>query len=504
MVVRFLRVFFHAINGPAGFASLIYFSRAVLGRISHRFLPGRLWPQHLVISAGGTATTTLLEFLQKFGDTNSPGDLDGIKHLPYVPARALRSGSKVLYIAGDPDAAEASLRRRNLLFFQVLKLLGRKNFAKILETRGLGAAFKLLEQEQRAAFSSYESVSVKVLTLDQVFDQVDEVLGFFGIWSPEARAEFPRRQERVGVGHHRPHVGKGPHRVSNAGQNVPVLLINYRRPDLTERLIDRLREVGTKQVVFFSDHWPTMRQRGSVLRVRQLIRNFDWDVEVRVLEPEVNLGAKDGPREAITYFFRSFESGIVLEDDIYPELSFFDFAAELLSRYSDDERIGLISATCQASFPAPETQSYVFSRNKATWGWASWARVWKNYREDLLLPSENMFGSVAAALGSGSTRVREHWHAAAERLRQDSVTAWDWHFFFSLGAQSQLTIFPPHNLATNQGFRRDATHTFGRVPHYVSSSDEIRFPLLHPQAVVPFAPFDESFEKNKMFLSVRT
>ncbi len=77
----------------------------------------------------------------------------------------------------------------------------------------------------------------------------------------------------------------------------------------------------------------------------------DWDCEVHTLFREENLGCGRGVSGAISWFFEHEEAGIILEDDIRPEASFFPFVTELLHRYADDPRVWAVSG---CNFVPPE------------------------------------------------------------------------------------------------------------------------------------------------------
>ena len=73
-----------------------------------------------IVSHGGVATTTLLEFLSAHGRVNHPYDQDRLKHLVRPPAR-VRPRKCFLYVYGDPVLAVMSLYRRGYVRVQARK-----------------------------------------------------------------------------------------------------------------------------------------------------------------------------------------------------------------------------------------------------------------------------------------------------------------------------------------------------------------------------------------------
>jgi hypothetical protein len=64
----------------------------------------------LVVSHGGSATTTFIDFIKNYIPTNCSKDLDGLKHS--IPSKLVQIPSRIIYIYGDMDKTMRSLFRR--------------------------------------------------------------------------------------------------------------------------------------------------------------------------------------------------------------------------------------------------------------------------------------------------------------------------------------------------------------------------------------------------------
>ena len=163
-------------------------------------------------------------------------------------------------------------------------------------------------------------------------------------------------------------------------------MIAYNRPDHLTVLFERLREVQPKRIYFAVDG-PRKNKDADADKVGQckdLAHSIDWDCEVITNFQESNLGCGLGVSTAITWFFENEERGIVLEDDIIPDPSFFSFCAELLQRYKLDPEVFAVSG---CNFVPPNqistSGSYRFSQVPHIWGWASWRDRWAQYQLDI-------------------------------------------------------------------------------------------------------------------------
>ena len=94
----------------------------------------------------------------------------------------------------------------------------------------------------------------------------------------------------------------------------------------------------------------------------------------------MNLGCKVRISSGLDWVFEQVEEAIILEDDCLPHQTFFRFCEEMLKRYCDDQRIGMVSGDNFQFGYRGNKYSYYFSRYCMTWGWATWRDRWvKNY-----------------------------------------------------------------------------------------------------------------------------
>jgi hypothetical protein len=272
----------------------------------------------------------------------------------------------------------------------------------------------------------------------------------------------------------------------------PVLLIAFNRPDLLAEVIGRVRPARPPRVYLAVDGARPDRpgEAERVLACREMVSLLDWGCEVHTLFRERNLGCGRGVSGAITWFFENEERGVILEDDIVVDPSFFDFAADLLERYQDDDRVVAITGT---NFVPPEFMAdpsgYRFSRVPVVWGWATWRSTWDRYRFDIdgwrsQLPTRRAWPAMGGTVGSYL-----FWSANFDLMARHAIDTWDLQLVFASMAASGWTATPPVNLVDNVGFRSDATHTL-RTPGYLRAVEPITLPLADRPVVL-----DESADR---------
>ena len=276
---------------------------------------------------------------------------------------------------------------------------------------------------------------------------------------------------------------------------TPVVLISFNRPDLTERALARIREVAPRELLLIADG-PRPDRPDDVetcSAVREILATVDWPCEVRRRYSETNRGCETTVESGLDWVFEQVDEAIILEDDCLPGPSFFPFCVDLLERYRDDERVAQISGT--TLFVPPHLfhgDSYAFGSFAGVWGWATWARAWREHRE--AFPRRHDEGALAG--GSIPHRIQRpeldprHVVTRAGRRYFEEVAAstdpvafgWDSHWYLSTASLSRLTVTPAVNLVENVGFAEHATHT--QSTRKMPAAESLALPLKHPAQVV--------------------
>lgn len=269
----------------------------------------------------------------------------------------------------------------------------------------------------------------------------------------------------------------------------PVLIIAHRRVETTRRVIDAVRNAAPRQVFFFVDAARPSRsgEREQVDDVRSLFHALDWGCDVETLFPSENLGCQRGVTTAVDWFFSSVPEGIVLEDDCLPHDDLFRFCDQMLADYRNDERIVHIGGTNPLRFEYKPGTSYFFSEYFHIWGWASWRRAVRGFRELVVSGRDrpDIPDPTPAVLAYSSVRRfwTKRWSAEIDRSSDNWDSLWNLHLWTHGG----LSIVPTSNLVTNIGYGHQGTHAtkFPLIAGNPPAAKEMTFPLLGPKSVEP-------------------
>lgn len=247
---------------------------------------------------------------------------------------------------------------------------------------------------------------------------------------------------------------------------VPVLLLVFNRPVLTEKTFREIRKARPQKLYIAADGPKTHVAGEAELceRTRQtVIGAVDWECEVKTLFREDNRGCGVAVAEALDWFFTHEEKGIILEDDILVSAAFFQFTAHMLNKFENDETVFSINGNSIGY--QHNHLNYSRSHYFNMWGWATWRRSWK-----LVKDTWQGMGDDFASLYRVKSRLKLFKHALDDKwiaywekiyleIRMGKIDTWDYQWLFTALYHQQDCLYPTRILTQNLGFGADATHT---------------------------------------------
>lgn len=275
---------------------------------------------------------------------------------------------------------------------------------------------------------------------------------------------------------------------------VPVALFNFNRPRMTRQVFEVVRKIKPKRLLLVADGPRASTPEDVELceEVRAVFDQIDWDCEVSRNFADTNMGSFKRNSSGLNWVFDTVEEAIIIEDDCIPSESFFRYCAELLDRYRNDRRVGIISGS-NFGFPrvGRKNDSYFFSAYAFSWGWASWRRTWKSV--DLSMSWwEPVAGRELLRSVFPKNEESEYWYELYERIRLGKQNnAWDNQMFLSSLRHTQCCVIPQKNMVSNIGYGVDGTNCKDEnSPFQNLKKYDMVFPMIHPIEVRRSAQID--------------
>lgn len=262
-------------------------------------------------------------------------------------------------------------------------------------------------------------------------------------------------------------------------KKIPVLVLAFNRPDHVEEAMKAIREYQPERLYLECDGPREHKQgeREAVESTRKaMLDAVDWPCEVKTLFREENLGCAHAVYDAITWFFKHEEYGIICEDDIILGQDFFRLCEDLLPRYANEEKVMEISARNQ-SFRTDIGNTYVYAQCYHCWGWATWRRAWNKMDMGMSAAHKLTLLYLVKQLGLfRGAMMLYYFRSAAKHL--DTFGSWATRWYMSILDYDGLVIVPGINLAINIGTDGGAHYKEGDKDPYSSLRiGEINWPI---------------------------
>jgi hypothetical protein len=278
--------------------------------------------------------------------------------------------------------------------------------------------------------------------------------------------------------------------------NTAVLLVVFNRLDTTKHVLQSIRCAAPSRLYIASDG-ARANKKGEVSDVNgvreYILNNIDWKCDVKTYFSEDNAGCKNGVSNAINWFFEHEEEGIILEDDCVAHPSFFRFCQELLEKYKNDQRIGMISGDNFQFGHKLNDDSYYFSNHTHIWGWASWRNRWVNDYDVFMTQWPKIRDEKRMLDWFGSSAEQIFFADLFEKVHQNKIDTWDYQWNFANRINGRVTVIPNVNLISNIGFGEGATHTAEVSVLADMETEEMVFPLSHPKGIFASLVLDSRY-----------
>ncbi len=282
--------------------------------------------------------------------------------------------------------------------------------------------------------------------------------------------------------------------------NAPILLMTYRRPINTEKILKLLQKYNQKNVFIFNDGLKIKDHIKDHAETRKVILKYKKINKYKIIFPKKNLTQKNNLPFALNKIFKFHDRAIILEDDCIPCKNFFKFCNQLLKKYENDNRISQISGNNFLNFKKVKRRnhdSYFFSMFTSSWGWATWKNRWQGYYDSEIklwpkVKKEDWLKDIF-----NNKKSYDFWTKAFDRRYKQLDNDWDRPWTLINLANNRLNIFPNKNLISNIGEDKAALHSNPKKWNNLKL-ENMKFPLIHPKVICCDRQID-SFLTNEGF-----
>jgi len=275
--------------------------------------------------------------------------------------------------------------------------------------------------------------------------------------------------------------------------DIPVVLFLFKREDKTVEIVKRLSEVMPRKLYLIADGHRNDAEKIEVERCREVVEKaITWNCEVVKNYANENKGVYDRIGLGAKWVLEREEAAIFLEDDNLPEISFFAFCKEMISRYKDDSRVLWVCGTNYLEKYTPgDGSSYVFSKHMLPCGWASWASKFAKFYDGDMSLWQNTFVRKRVQEDIEyrplARQLMQIWGTVDYQIKTfGKPSSWDGQMSFTQRTQNLFAIVPKNNLIKNIGVDAYSSHGGTSFSNVMTrrfcgiESYPLDFPLVHP------------------------
>lgn len=239
---------------------------------------------------------------------------------------------------------------------------------------------------------------------------------------------------------------------------VAIACFVYRRPDLTSQMLNSLAanpESCRLPLYVFSDGAKTAEEKDGVEETRRVVESFSDSLDITFINNSENVGLSRQIISGVTKVLESYESVVVLEDDLILSPFFLRFMLDGLNVYQDCQKVISVHGYFyphQDSLP----DSFLL-RGADCWGWATWRRGWELFVSDSDLLLNELTGR--RLLGKFNYGVGRSYTKMLTADRDGVIDSWAVRWHASAILNNALTVYPGESLVLNAGHDGSGTHS---------------------------------------------
>jgi len=239
---------------------------------------------------------------------------------------------------------------------------------------------------------------------------------------------------------------------------APIALFVYNRPEHTRRTLSYLKKnllADESRLFIFSDAPKTDADNAKVEQVRHLIKEVIGFKSVKIIERKQNMGLAESIISGVTQLVNEYGKVIVFEDDLLSSQYTLQYFNDALKQYANEEKVMHIGAYMYnlKKTGLPET---FFYRAASSWGWATWARAWKDFEPDIdkLIAQFDKEKSNRFSIDG----TMNFWKQVQE-FKAGKNNSWAIRWYASVFLKGGLTLNPAKSLINNIGNDGSGIHS---------------------------------------------
>lgn len=240
---------------------------------------------------------------------------------------------------------------------------------------------------------------------------------------------------------------------------APILLFVYNRPQHTRKVLMALESANLapeSELFIFSDGAKNANNIELVNQVRAIISEPWAFKNITIIERNNNLGLAANIIDGVSKVIKKFGRAIILEDDLEISKYGLEYFNNALTQYQFDEKVMEISGYMYPVKDKDKLEESFFFRVANSWGWATWARAWNHFEQDINKLTENFSEEDIKRFSIDHT---ENFWKQVEQFKAGKINSWAIRWYLSIFNKNGLVLYPRESMIQNIGTDGSGTHS---------------------------------------------
>jgi hypothetical protein len=241
---------------------------------------------------------------------------------------------------------------------------------------------------------------------------------------------------------------------------APIVIFGYKRPDSLRITIESLlncQYANQSELFIFCDGPKNIKDIKAVTEVRDYLQNVKGFKNITLKFSEKNRGLAQSIIEGVSKIHETYDSVIVLEDDLVVSANFLVYMNKALDFYRDNKKIFSIAGY---SIPITKAENYkydvYFTPRASSWGWASWKDRWEKI--DWNVSDFNEFKKNKKQIEAFNKGGSDLFNMLNKRMN-GKIDSWAIRWCYSQFKANLFTVYPIISKVQNTGFDVQATNS---------------------------------------------
>ncbi len=280
---------------------------------------------------------------------------------------------------------------------------------------------------------------------------------------------------------------------------VPILLLTFKRPLETKKVLEQILSINPKTLYVFQDGKKNdfnKKDHSLHNQTSKIITNYQNLKCIKYIKYKKNIGHRYIAK-ILDIVFKKEKEIIFLEDDTFPNKSFFKFCEVLLKKYKNDSRVYHISGCNLFNGTTKKRltdKSIIFSKYPQFWGWATWKKKW-NKLYDPKISDWNKNKRKFLKKFKYNEDEKRYFKFYIENNSKGKHIGWDVPWIYKLILHNKITVITSVNLIKNIGFKSNPNGIGAKKFRNLKISN-LKFPLKMEKKVNPNYEYDDFLRKS--------